>query len=116
MRQACVHQVPTTFPASPQAPHCGSANQPVKFNHFKLLLYKDPHGRKNALCFFSWCHLPRQEGVAGQSSVCYEDVADDLMTYLQANEVPVLACTPCAKVRGVTEKDLIDGVRMGKSC
>jgi sulfur relay (sulfurtransferase) complex TusBCD TusD component (DsrE family) len=40
-------------------------------------------------------------------------VAEDLMTYLQANEVPVLACTPCAKARGVTEKDLTDGARMG---
>lgn len=41
------------------------------------------------------------------------DVADDLMTYLQANEVPVLACTPCAKARGVAESDLIEGARMG---
>jgi len=32
---------------------------------------------------------------------------------LQANEVPVLACTPCAKARGVSESDLIDGARMG---
>ena len=41
------------------------------------------------------------------------DVADDLMTYLQGHGVPVLACTPCAKARGITENDLIDGARMG---
>ena len=41
------------------------------------------------------------------------DVADDLMTYLQANEVPILACTPCAKARRITEDDLIDGARLG---
>ena len=41
------------------------------------------------------------------------DVADYLMTYLQANGVPILACTPCAKARGISESDLIDGARMG---
>jgi sulfur relay (sulfurtransferase) complex TusBCD TusD component (DsrE family) len=40
------------------------------------------------------------------------DIADDLMTYLQANEVPILACTPCAKSRGIAEEDLIEGARM----
>jgi sulfur relay (sulfurtransferase) complex TusBCD TusD component (DsrE family) len=41
------------------------------------------------------------------------DIADDLMTYLQANGVPVLVCTPCAKARGISESDLIYGARMG---
>ncbi len=41
------------------------------------------------------------------------DIADDLMTYLQAHDVPILACTPCAKARRISEDDLIDGARYG---
>ncbi len=41
------------------------------------------------------------------------DVADDLMTYLEAHGVDILACAPCAKSRRIEEKDLIEGARMG---
>ncbi len=41
------------------------------------------------------------------------DSADDLMTYLQAKEVAILACTPCAKTRGISEEDLIEGACFG---
>ena len=41
------------------------------------------------------------------------DIADDLMTYLEANGVDILACTPCAKSRKIAEEDLIEGARMG---
>ncbi|MGA8281450.1 MAG: DsrE family protein [Desulfobacterales bacterium] len=34
------------------------------------------------------------------------------MAYLQAYEVPVLVCTPCAKARQIKEEDLIEGARM----
>jgi predicted peroxiredoxin len=40
------------------------------------------------------------------------DVADDLMAHLQAFEVPILVCTPCAKARRISEDDLIEGARM----
>jgi predicted peroxiredoxin len=40
------------------------------------------------------------------------DVADDMLAYLQAHEVPVLACTPCAKARFIGEEDLVEGSRM----
>jgi sulfur relay (sulfurtransferase) complex TusBCD TusD component (DsrE family) len=39
-------------------------------------------------------------------------VADDLLAFLQAHEVPILVCTPCANARRVTEEDLIEGARM----
>jgi sulfur relay (sulfurtransferase) complex TusBCD TusD component (DsrE family) len=41
------------------------------------------------------------------------DVADDLIAYLQAHDVPILACTPCAKARHINEEDLIEGARLG---
>ena len=40
------------------------------------------------------------------------DAADDHLAYLQANEVPILVCTPCAKARQIEEEDLIEGARM----
>jgi len=43
------------------------------------------------------------------------DVADDLMAYLQAHDVPVIACTPCVKARQFGQEDLIDGARLGSA-
>lgn len=43
------------------------------------------------------------------------DVADDLLAYLQAHEVPILVCTPCASARQIKEEDLIEGARMASA-
>ncbi len=40
------------------------------------------------------------------------DIADDLLAHLQANGVPILVCTPCARARQVGEGDLIEGAGM----
>jgi len=40
------------------------------------------------------------------------DIAADLLTYLLDFEVPILACTPCAKARFISEADLVKGARM----
>jgi len=40
------------------------------------------------------------------------DSADDSLAHLQAHEVPILVCTPCAKSRFIEEKDLADSCRM----
>ena len=34
------------------------------------------------------------------------------MTYLQAHEVPILVCTPCAQARKISQEDLIEGARL----
>lgn len=54
-----------------------------------------------------------KKGLLDNLKAATGDIADDLMTYLQAHEVPVLACTPCAKARMMDESDLIEGARMG---
>jgi len=54
-----------------------------------------------------------KEGLLENLKSATGDSADDLMTYLQANGVPVLACTPCARARRMSEADLIEGARMG---
>ncbi len=40
------------------------------------------------------------------------DSADDSMAYLQAHEIPILVCTPCAAARFIKEEDLDEGCRM----
>lgn len=40
------------------------------------------------------------------------DSADDSMAHLQAHEVPILVCTPCAQSRFIEESDLAESCRM----
>jgi len=76
--------------------------------------YRRPQRGKNVTLFLldEGVYLAKK-GLLDNLRAATGDVADDLMTYLQAHGVPVLACTPCAKARGITETDLIDGARMG---
>lgn len=39
----------------------------------------------------------------------------EMIGNLEANGVPIVACTPCAKVRGYTEADLRPGVKLAGS-
>lgn len=43
------------------------------------------------------------------------DIADDLMTYLEAYDVPILVCAPCAKTRQIAPEDLVPNARMGSA-
>lgn len=54
-----------------------------------------------------------KKGMAENIKAATGDACDDHLTYLQARGVPILACTPCAKSRQISEEDLIDGARMG---
>ena len=36
-------------------------------------------------------------------------------SYLQAHDVPILVCTPCANARQIKDEDLIDGARMASA-
>jgi predicted peroxiredoxin len=53
-----------------------------------------------------------RKGMADNIRAATGDSADDHLTYLQANEIPILVCTPCALSRQITEDDLIEGARM----
>ncbi|MCB2182093.1 MAG: DsrE family protein [Desulfobulbaceae bacterium] len=56
-----------------------------------------------------------KKGMINHLQAATGDVADDLMTYLQAHNVPLIACTPCAKSRQISKADLIEGARMGSA-
>ena len=53
-----------------------------------------------------------REGIITHVRAATGDSADDHLAYLQAHDVPILVCTPCAKARQIEEKDLIEGARM----
>lgn len=52
------------------------------------------------------------EGIAENIRAATGDSADDHLSYLQANGVPILVCTPCAKYRKMTEDNMIEGARL----
>jgi predicted peroxiredoxin len=53
-----------------------------------------------------------RKGVTENLKAATGDSADDSLAHLQAHEVPILVCTPCAKARFIQEEDLEDSCRM----
>jgi predicted peroxiredoxin len=53
-----------------------------------------------------------KKGIAEHIRAATGDSCDDHLTYLQAQGVPILVCTPCAVSRQITAEDLIEGARM----
>ena len=53
-----------------------------------------------------------KKGVVEHVKAATGDMADDHLAYLQAHEVPIRVCTPCAKARQIKEEDLIEGANL----
>ena len=53
-----------------------------------------------------------KQGLAANIRAATGDACDDHLTYLQAHDVPILVCTPCAAARQIGEADLIENARM----
>ncbi len=91
---------------------CGTdnPNRATRAIHLATVAHKE--GKNVTLFLLDEAVYLAKEGLLDYLRAATGDVADDLMTYLQAHEVPILACTPCAKSRKITEEDLIEGARM----
>ena len=91
---------------------CGTdnPNRSTRAIHLATIAHKE--GKKTTLFLLDEAVYIAKEGLADNLRAATGDVADDLITYLQAHEVPILVCTPCAKARRIAEKDLIEGARM----
>lgn len=48
-----------------------------------------------------------KKGVTDNLRAATGDIAADLMTFLVDFEVPIMACTPCAKAQGIAEADMV---------
>lgn len=91
---------------------CGTndTNRATRAVHLATIAHKE--GKNTTLFLLDEGVYLAKEGIITHVRAATGDVADDLLAYLQAHEVPILVCTPCANARQVKEEDLIEGARM----
>lgn len=91
---------------------CGTdnPNRSTRAIHLATVAHKE--GKDVTLFLLDEAVYLAKEGLIEHVRAATGDVADDLLTYLQAHEVPILVCIPCAKARRVEEKELVEGARM----
>jgi predicted peroxiredoxin len=91
---------------------CGTdnPNRATRAIHLATIAHKE--GKNTVLFLLDEGVYLAKEGLAEHLRAATGDIADDLITYLQAHDVPILVCTPCAKARRITEEELIEGARM----
>jgi predicted peroxiredoxin len=91
---------------------CGTndTNRATRAIHLATVAHKE--GKNTTLFLLDEGVYLAKTGIITHVRAATGDVADDLLTYLQAHEVPILVCTPCAMARQVREEDLVEGARM----
>lgn len=91
---------------------CGTdnPNRATRAVFFAMVAHKE--GKNVTLFLLDDGVYVAQKGIADNIKAATGDACDDHLTYLQANGVPILACTPCAIARQIGEADLIEGARM----
>ncbi len=92
---------------------CGTdnPNRATRAIHLATVAHKE--GKNVTLFLLDEAVYLAKKGLLEHVKAATGDIADDLMAYLEVHEVDILACTPCAKSRQISEEDLIDGARMG---
>ena len=91
---------------------CGTnnTNRSTRAIHLATVAHKE--GKEVAIFLLDEAVYLAREGIITHVRAATGDIADDLLTYLQANEVSILVCTPCAKARKIDASDLIEGARL----
>ena len=91
---------------------CGTnnTNRSTRAIHLATVAHKE--GKNVTLFLLDEAVYLARKGIITNVKAATGDVADDLLAYLQAYEVPILVCTPCAKARQISEDDLIEGAQM----
>jgi predicted peroxiredoxin len=91
---------------------CGTNNTNRSTRGFHLATVAHKEGKDVTLFLMDEAVYLAREGVIEHVRAATGDIADDLLTYFQAKEVPILVCTPCAGARKIEAKDLIEGARL----
>lgn len=91
---------------------CGTnnTNRATRAIHLATVAHKE--GKNVTLFLLEEAVYLARKGIITHVQAATGDVADDLLAYLQAFEVPILVCTPCAKARQISKDDLIEGAQM----
>ncbi len=92
---------------------CGTDNPNRSTRAIHLAKVAKESGKNVAVFLLDEAVYIAKKGIADHLKAATGDIADDLLAYLQEYEVPIYACTPCAKSRQITEDDLIKGAKMG---
>jgi predicted peroxiredoxin len=91
---------------------CGTDNPNRATRAIHLAKVASENGKNVTLFLLDDAVFIAQKGIADNLRAATGDSADDLLAYLQEFNVPIMACTPCAKARQISEDDLIDGCTM----
>jgi predicted peroxiredoxin len=91
---------------------CGTDNPNRSTRAVQLATMAHKEGKKTTLFLLDEGVYLAKKGLADNLRAATGDAADDHIAYLQAHEVPILVCTPCAKSRQIREQDLIEGARL----
>jgi len=91
---------------------CGTndTNRATRAIHLATIAHKE--GKDTTLFLLDEGVYLAKQGIITHVRAATGDVADDLLAYLQAHDVPILVCTPCDKARQIKAQDLIEGARM----
>lgn len=91
---------------------CGTDNPNRTTRAVFLAMMAHKEGKSVNLFLLDEAVYIAKKGMAEHIRAATGDSCDDHLTYLQAQGVPILVCTPCAVARQIKEEDLIDGARM----
>ncbi len=91
---------------------CGTDNPNRATRAFFLAAVAQKKGKNATLFLLDDAVYLARKGAMENLRAATGDSADDSLAHLQAHNVPILVCTPCAKSRFIEEADLADSCRM----
>ena len=91
---------------------CGTDNPNRATRAIFLAMVAHQEGKQVTLFLLDEAVYLARKGVADHLRSATGDSADDHLAYLEAHEVPILVCTPCAVTRKIPENQLLDNARL----
>jgi predicted peroxiredoxin len=91
---------------------CGTDNPNRATRGLFLATIAHKQGKKATVFLLDEAVYLARKGAVANIKAVTGDSADDHLAYLQAHEVPILVCTPCATARFIKEEDLEESCRM----
>ena len=94
---------------------CGTDNPNRSTRALFLAMVAHKEGKNTTVFLLDEAVYLAQKGIVTNLRAATGDSADDHLSYLQAHQVPILVCTPCAQSRQIAEADLVEGARMASA-
>lgn len=94
---------------------CGTDNPNRGTRAFHLATVAQKEGKNVTMFLLDEAVYLARKGAMKNMQAATGDIGDDLLAHLQAFEVPILVCTPCAKARFISEDDLEKSCRMASA-